>query len=131
MLFIVIMTMATHGNSLTAVVFVFVCVQSRLTICDSMDYSPPGSSVHGIFQPSILEWVAISYFRRSSQPRDWIHVSCISRIGRWILYHSCLPMGGFESIKIIYLKNIWKREKSLWHDVKWKTKIKQFTEHQY
>ena len=36
----------------------------------------PGSSVHGIFQARILEWVAISFSRRSSQPRDWIRISC-------------------------------------------------------
>ena len=38
------------------------------TLCDPMDYSPPGSSVHGIFQARILEWVAISSSRGSSQP---------------------------------------------------------------
>ena len=36
-------------------------VQSRLTLCDSMECSPSGSSVHGICQPRILEWVAISF----------------------------------------------------------------------
>ena len=41
-----------------------------------MDYSLPGSSVHGISQARILEWVAISFSRGSSQFRDWIHVSC-------------------------------------------------------
>ena len=50
---------------------------------DPMDYSPPGSSIHGISQARILEWVAISLTRGSSQPRDWTHVSCN---GRWILY---------------------------------------------
>ena len=45
-----------------------------------MDCSPPGSSVHGIFQARILEWVAISFSRRSFWRRDWIQVSCI--IGR-------------------------------------------------
>ena len=45
-----------------------------------MDWSPPGSSVHGIFQARILEWVAISSCRRSSQPRDWTHISCVSWI---------------------------------------------------
>ena len=35
--------------------------QSRLTLCDPMDCSPPGSSVHGILQARILEWVAISF----------------------------------------------------------------------
>ena len=48
---------------------------------DPMDCSPPGSSVHGISQARILEWVAISLSRGSSQPRDW---TCI---GRQILYH--------------------------------------------
>ena len=43
-----------------------------------MDYSSPGSSVHGIFQARILEWVAISYSKQSSQPRDRTCVSCIS-----------------------------------------------------
>ena len=43
-----------------------------------MDYSPPGSSVHGIFQARPLEWVAISYSRGSSQPRGQIHISCIA-----------------------------------------------------
>ena len=39
-----------------------VCVQSCPTLCDPTDYSPPGSSVHGILQARILAWVAISYF---------------------------------------------------------------------
>ena len=54
-------------------------------ITDSMDCSQPGSSVHGIFQARILEWVAISFSRESSQPRDQIHISCASCIGRQIL----------------------------------------------
>ena len=41
-----------------------------------MDCSPPGSSVHGIFQARVLEWVAIPFSRGSSQPRDQTHVSC-------------------------------------------------------
>ena len=44
----------------------WVCVQSCLTLCDSMDYSPPGSLVHGICWAGILEWVAISFSRGSS-----------------------------------------------------------------
>ena len=43
-----------------------------------MDCSLPSSSVHGILQAGILEWVAIPFARGSSQPRDWIHVSCIA-----------------------------------------------------
>ena len=49
-----------------------------LTLCDPMDSSPPGSSVHGIFQAWILEWVAISFSRGSSWPRDWTRVSRIA-----------------------------------------------------
>ena len=44
--------------------------QLCLTLCDPMDCSLPGSSIHGIFQARILEWVAISFSRGSSQPRD-------------------------------------------------------------
>ena len=51
--------------------------QSCLTLCDPMDCSPPGSSVHGIFQAIVLEWIAISFSRVSSQPRDQTQVSCI------------------------------------------------------
>ena len=45
------------------------CAQSCLTLCNPMNCSPPGSSVHGILQARILEWVAISFSRGSSQPR--------------------------------------------------------------
>ena len=48
-----------------------------------MDYSPPGSSVHGLSRARILEWVAISFSRRSSRLRDR---TCVSCIGKWILY---------------------------------------------
>ena len=53
-----------------------------LTLCNSMDCRSPGSSVHGIFQARILEWVAMSSSRGSSWLRDCTPVSCI---GRWIL----------------------------------------------
>ena len=52
-----------------------------------MDYSPPGSSVHGILPARILEWVAIPSSRESSWPGDQILISCISCFGRDILYH--------------------------------------------
>ena len=48
------------------------------TLCDPMDCSPPGSSVHEILQASILEWVAIPFSRGSSQPRGRTWVSCIA-----------------------------------------------------
>ena len=56
--------------------------QSCPTLCNPLDCSPPGSSVHGISQTRRLEWVAISFSRGSFLLRDWTHVSCI---GRWIL----------------------------------------------
>ena len=62
-------------------------LQSCVTLCDSMDCSPPGSSVHGILQATILEWIAMPSSRGSSRPRDRTHVSYISYIGRQVLYH--------------------------------------------
>ena len=47
---------------------------SRVQLCDSMDRSPPGSSVHGILQARVLEWVAMPASRGSSQPRDQTHI---------------------------------------------------------
>ena len=63
-------------------------LQSCLTLCDPMDCSPPGSSVHDtILQARILEWITMPSFRGSSWPRDWTCVSYIYCIGRWFLYH--------------------------------------------
>ena len=56
------------------------------TLGNPLDCSLPGSSVPGLFQARILEWVAISYSRGSSPPRDRSCVSCVSCIDRWILY---------------------------------------------
>ena len=52
--------------------------QSCLTLCDLMDYSPPGSSVREILQARILEWVAMPSSRGSTQPRDRTQVSGIA-----------------------------------------------------
>ena len=65
----------------------FVVAKSCPTLCDLMNCSLPGSSIHGISQARILEWVAISSCRVSSWPRDWTWVSSVSCIGRQILYH--------------------------------------------
>ena len=59
------------------IVYVLVA-QSCLTLCDLMGCSPPGSSVHGILQARILEWVATLFSRESSWPRNWAWVSCIA-----------------------------------------------------
>ena len=53
------------------------------TLCDPIDYSPPGSSIHGILQARILEWVAIPFSRGSFQRRDGTQVSCIA--GRFFI----------------------------------------------
>ena len=86
--------MIWNNEHMLGIVLMCVCVCARARVCacsvmsDSLATpwtSPPGSSVHGIFQAKIVEWVAISYSKGSSQARDWTHISCI---GRWILYHS-------------------------------------------
>ena len=51
--------------------------QSCPTLCNPMDCSPPGSSVHGILQKRILEWVVVPFSRGSSKPRDRTQASCI------------------------------------------------------
>ena len=65
----------------------YVCVLSGHSVVSDflqpMDCSPPGSSVYGILQARKLKWVATSSSRRSSRPRDWIHVSFT---GRWALH---------------------------------------------
>ena len=63
--------------------------------CDLMVCSLPGSSVHGIFQMRILEWVAISFSRGSSWPRNQIQVSCIA--GRFFTYWAMREAQGSKS----------------------------------
>ena len=62
-------------------------LQSGLTLCDPMGSSPPGSSVIGMLQARILEWVATPSSRGSSRPRDQTCVSYVSYISRWVIYH--------------------------------------------
>ena len=69
--------MCVHAKSL----------QLCLNLCDPVDCSPPGCSVHGILQARVLEWVAISFSRGSSRPRDRTPISYIFCIGRQLLYH--------------------------------------------
>ena len=84
----------------------YLVTKSCLTLCDPMDCSPSGSSVHGILPGRILEWVAISSSRGSFWPRDQTSVSCISCVGRLVLYHQH-HLGSPESIgkEIIFYKN--------------------------
>ena len=80
-------------------------LQSFPTLCNPMDCSLPDSSVHGILQARILEWVAISFCRRSSQPRDQTHVPCICR---WIFFFffTAAPLGKTLSQKWPYFLKI-------------------------
>ena len=71
-----------------------------------MDCSPPGSSVHGILQARILEWVVISFSRESSWPWDWTHVSFVSCTGRRVLYQSC-HLGSPYKVLLDVNKNSW------------------------
>ena len=61
-------------------------LQSCPTLCDPVDYSLPGFSVHGTLQARIVEWVAMPSSRGSSQPRDQTQVSYISYIDRWVFF---------------------------------------------
>ena len=63
-----------------------------MTLCDPIDCSLPGSSVHGILQARILEWYAMPSSRRSSQPRDGILY-----IGRWVLWFSSTTNDSWEA----------------------------------
>ena len=70
---------------------VYLVAQLCLTLCDPVDCSLPGSSVHGLLQARILEWVAISFSRGPSQLRDWTHVFCI--VGRRFFFLTTEPSG--------------------------------------
>ena len=67
--------------------------QSCPTLCNPIDYSRPGSSVHGISQARILEWVAILFSRGSSRPRDQTQVYCIAGI----FFIKCVHAKSLES----------------------------------
>ena len=71
-------------HSLMELLYLCSAALSCMTLCDAMNGSPEGSSVHGIFQARILQLVVISFSRGSTWPRDQ---TCVSCIGRWILYH--------------------------------------------
>ena len=77
--------------------------QSCPTLCNPMDCSPPGSSVHGILQTRILEWVAISFSRGSSQPRDRTQMFCVA--GRFFTIWATREAPVFSKIHIIFSLN--------------------------
>ena len=80
-----------HLPSLRAMRYLWVCVkwlQSCPTLREPIDWSPPGFSVHEIYQATILEWVATPSSRRSSRSGNLTHVSCVSCLDRRVLYTS-------------------------------------------
>ena len=107
-----------NGKNMINYIYVYIYIYIYLCVClcvlcqcstlyDPMGCSPPGSSVHGIFQTRVLEWFAIFYFRRSSWPRGQNPHLCISCIGRQILYqlrhlgsHRCVCMYNWITRKI-------------------------------
>ena len=101
--------------SLLCVPFVSVVLLLSLAwlFCDSMDCSPPGCSVHGISQARIPKWIAISFSRGPSQPRDWTRLTYIT--GRFFTTEPpgkalCVPLRGqmptgsshFASLLLVY-----------------------------
>ena len=87
-------------DSVCVCVCVCVCaksLQSCPTPCDPMDCSPPGSSAHEILQLRILEWVAISFSRGSSWPRDWTCLSCIEADSLHCKQILCIASVGWEA----------------------------------
>ena len=81
-------------------------LQSCLTLCNPMDRSPPGSSVHGILQARILEGVAMPVSRDSSQPRDGTHISNVSALAGGFFITSAT----WEALKIYRPSLINKKE---------------------
>ena len=90
---------------IVCVVSLFSCVW----LCKPMVCSPPGSSVHGILQARILEWVAMPFSRGPSRPRDQTLVSCLSCTDRRVLYQ--LSRRGsplcIQSVFVVYLFYTW------------------------
>ena len=82
-------------------------LQHCLTLCDAMDSSPPGLSVHGILQAKTMEWVVLPYSRGSSWSRDWTQVSCI--VGGFLIEQATKSLkspalaGGFFTTVCMYV----------------------------
>ena len=85
--------------------------QSCPTLCNAMDYSLPGSSVHGIFQAIVLEWIAISFSRGSSQPRAQTQVSCI--VDRWFTIWATREVIRLTEFRILMDIKLWLKSSSL------------------
>ena len=82
----IMMIMAGGEGEMGGVCSSLLLLQSCPTPCEPMEHNPPGSSVHGIPQARLLEWVALPSSRGSSQASDQTCISYVSWIGRWVLY---------------------------------------------
>ena len=119
------------ATTLTSEPYVYIHTQSKqlmITCCMWSRCSPPGSFVHSIFQARIPEWVARSSPRGSSWPRDGIHGSYISCIGRRVLHHQRYPASPSDNHRN-YQKKVYSRFclkqplpnlPGVWSEVKWK-----------
>ena len=95
-------------------------LESCLTLCDPMGRSLPSSSVHGIFQLRILEWIVMTSSRRSYWPRDWTRASCISCITGG--FFTCMLRSGISlpSACDFCLCTMICNVSLKWSEVKWK-----------
>ena len=93
----------TRSKCLSAIEWIYCCclvAKSCPTHCDPVDCSPPGSSVHGIFQARMLEWISISFSRGSSWPKDRTCASCIA--GRFFTAEPQWEAHRMDTLKHIY-----------------------------
>ena len=100
-------------NSIGSYCYCCLVTKSGPTLCYPMDYSPLGSSVHGILQAKILEWVSILFSRGSSWPKDWTRVSFIA--SRFFTIWATRLQTGKWNWELSYFH--WKEafKPSLWH----------------
>ena len=107
-----------------------VCAQSCLTLCNSVDYSLPGSSVHGIFQARILEWVAIPFSRGSFGHRDQGSNPCLLH---WQVNSlAWIHLGSLETIyNLVNKYSLWvfiifKNDENFHKQLNWKKNLESF-----
>ena len=89
-----------------------VCAQSYPTLCDSMNCSPPGSSVHGVLQARILEWITMPSSRGSSRPRDRTGISCVSCTAggfstHWATWEAHTNLWKLELAPVVVFIKLW------------------------
>ena len=128
------MTFTKFEASLEGVPILNSHLYTAIILCDPMDCSLPGSSIHGIFQARVLEWVVISFSRGSSQPRNWTQIwatreaPIIGRSWPWLPFQkwACLiyhfahlnhPLGYCRYLGLTYSpQHTWWQQG--WHDIK-------------